>query len=482
MEIRFITTGCRLNQIESESAARFFVEKSFSVSLNPVSASDEADGGTILCVVNTCAVTQKAEQKDRRLIRLALEKFPHAAVVVTGCYAQLAQDVLAGMGLRVAVLPGQRKSRLEQAAALLREQVDSGGFSAAAFADALSRTVAAPPQEEAGTGERPFRLSTESFLAHSRPSIKIQDGCSNACTYCAIRLARGRSVSLDAEEVLSQVRRFEAAGCAEVVFTSVNLAQYRGAYKGRTVGFAELLELCLAETERLAFRISSLYPELVDGRFCAAAEDPRVRPHFHLSVQSGSDAVLQAMGRRYRAADVAAACRLLRSAKRNPFVACDIITGFPGETEDDFERTAALCRDCSFSWIHVFPFSARPGTAAAGMRPAVPQSVSGRRAAFLAALAAERKKAYIDSCRGAVLDAVLEPAERRSVFGSAGGLRHHAVTENFLHCELSVPHGCALPAPGRRISVRIVEASESGMKKGGGTECLAELVLPQPCT
>ncbi len=485
MKVRFETTGCRLNQIESESAARSFIEEKFDVLLAPLTAKSEPDSEASLCVVNTCAVTQKAEQKDRRIIRLVLEKCPHAVVLVTGCYAQLSSDEIKKMSDRVAVLPGQLKSRLSEVPSLLRAELLQGNFEPKAFARTLNEGIFARPAQKAGFSENAFKLSTDSFVAHSRSSIKIQDGCNNDCTYCTINAARGHSVSLDAQTVIDRVIQLEKAGQAEVVFTTVNIGQYRGAYKGGFVCFTELLELCLKNTSEIAMRISSLYPEVVDDEFCRVIQNPRVRPHFHISVQSGSDAVLSCMARRYTAADVREACRRLTLAKQNPFLACDIITGFPGETAEDFEATMALCQDCGFAWVHVFPFSARPGTAAAVMGGKVPQSVSGERAARLGAWAEQSKKAYITSCVGKEFDAVMESVKRPMILSgsfsaplSASARKHtvyHAVTENFLHCELLSTAQNA-PEPGSKIRVRIVGIVEAGAVKGGEYDVRAEFV------
>ena len=213
MNIRFETTGCRLNQIESESAAKKFTDSGFEVLLEPLTAKSPADESTVLCVINTCAVTQKAEQKDRRIIRLVLEKCPNAAVVVTGCYAQLSPEFILGMSSRIACLPGQIKSRLSFIPALLIKK--GSDFNAESFAKELNSTLFLRNDGKQGISENAFALSTDSFLAHSRSSIKIQDGCNNRCSYCTINAARGHSVSLDVQTVIDRVVQLENAGQAE---------------------------------------------------------------------------------------------------------------------------------------------------------------------------------------------------------------------------------------------------------------------------
>lgn len=476
MNIRFETTGCRLNQIESESAARAFVEKEFEVIIKPLTAKNEKDLETVLCVINTCAVTQKAEQKDRRMIRLVLEKCPSACVIVTGCYAQLSSKDILSMDERIACLPGQKKSRLSEVPELLKKQI-SQGFDPVLFAKKLNEGLFAPETEKKGTSENAFKLSTDSLIAHSRSSIKIQDGCNNLCTYCTINIARGHSVSLDAEEVIRRVKKLEEKGQSEVVFPTVNIGQYKGKYKDGYVNFSKLLEMCLNETSKITMRISSLYPEIVDEEFCRVISNKRVRPHFHISVQSGSDNILKSMARSYRARDVLEACNKIKAVKENPFLACDIITGFPGETDEDFEKTMELCKACDFAWVHVFPFSARPGTKAYDMKPKIPQSVSGERASRLSEWAKENKKKYIESFRGKIVEAVLETKKTSPVFTKEQGSSvYHAVTENFLHCELTVNQEPGAPKTGDLIKVRITGPVPSGTKKGGETDTICELV------
>jgi threonylcarbamoyladenosine tRNA methylthiotransferase MtaB len=321
--------------------------------------------------------------------------------------------------------------------------------------------------------ERPFRLLTDTFLTHSRSSIKIQDGCNNACTYCCIHLARGHSVSLDVQSVLDRVRELERSGQKEVVFTAVNIAQYRGEWHGSFIPFAELLKVLLDGTEGIFFRMSSLYPEIVDEKLCRIISDQRVRPHFHLSVQSGSDSVLHAMQRPYTVLQVRKAVQLLRNVKENPFIACDIIAGFPGETSDDFEQTMQLCRDSSFSWIHAFPFSPRPGTPAYTMRPSVPQSETGKRVARLTELACDNKIAYINSFAGKIRSAVAETVHHAPVTPQHESLVH-AVTDNFLHCELRIASG-EQPRPGSLINVTIEKAFDQRIRSGSEWEASASL-------
>lgn len=470
--VRIETLGCRLNQIESESAARFFLENNFSVSMAGFSAKSPVDEETLVCIINTCTVTQKAEQKARRIIRLMLKKYPNAAIIVTGCYAQLSKDEIKSFSPRIAVLPGQIKSRISKVPEYLKNQTD---FNACLFVKQLEAFFDLP-QQKPGFPENSFELSTSSFLAHSRASLKIQDGCNNACSYCAIHFARGHSVSIDVETAVKRVQELEKAGQEEVVITSINIAQYRGKNGEETFNFSQLLQKLLDSTHNISFRISSLYPEIVDEQFCSVIANKRVRPHFHISVQSGSDSVLKAMNRVYNKADVAKACKMLQKAKPDVFLACDIITGFPGETDSDFEQTMELCKECNFAWVHAFPFSERPGTPAAKMKNKVPQSVSGERAKKITSWAIAQKIEYISKYEGKSVSAIVETSRNNcSKADKANAFyTYHCMTENFIHCEFSTDKPVEM---NKSVIVEIQKPLVERIKKGGEIEALASIKI-----
>ncbi|MCF0242650.1 MAG: tRNA (N(6)-L-threonylcarbamoyladenosine(37)-C(2))-methylthiotransferase MtaB [Treponema sp.] len=475
-KIRFETLGCRLNQIESEGAAHFFVQKGFSSDMTPVSSVVKEDTDTVLCIINTCSVTQKAEQKARRIIRLVLKKYQNASVIVTGCYAQLRPEEIKKMDKRISVLKGQLKSRLTQIPEMLEGFLKGEKWNAEKFSDLLDINLFCLPQEKTDTPENSFLLATDSFIAHSRSSLKIQDGCNNNCSYCTIHMARGNSVSLNVQSVIERVKALENKGMAEVVFTTVNIAHYRGEYEGEYLNFSRMLRLVLDATQKIRIRISSIYPEIVDDEFCDVIKDSRVCPHFHISVQSGSDKILSLMERHYNRNDVIEACKKIRSVKENPFLACDIITGFPGETDSDFEETLDLCRKCGFSWVHAFPFSERPGTKAVLLENKIPQSVSKNRALRLTKWAAESKIDYIKKCEGKVFPCVVETVRRPKVFAE-GKVIYHAVTSNFLHCQIEVNENTAGNLSGKLLNVKIEKPLFENITKGGETECTAVLCL-----
>jgi threonylcarbamoyladenosine tRNA methylthiotransferase MtaB len=253
-------------------------------------------------------------------------------------------------------------------------------------------------------------------------------------------------VSLPKETALERLVAFENKGCAELMITGVNISRYNG-------GLAELLEYLLAGSKTIALRVSSLEPEGIDKKLASVLAHPRIRPHFHLSVQSGSNAVLKRMGRVYAAETVEAGTALLRAVKDDPFLACDIIAGFPGETEDDFSQTFSLCERTGFAWIHAFPFSKRPGTPAFSFENQVHEGDVTRRVQALTDLALKHRREYASRWIGRELAAVAEKGR-----GEPGYCR--CVSENYLKLLVKCPDG--LPPPGsalRCVPVSLCEAN-----------------------
>lgn len=427
IQIHFETLGCKVNQIESESAARSFSDSGFLTDCKNYSAAEKLHSETILCIVNTCTVTAKAEQKARRVIRLMLDLCPNACVLVTGCYAEVAKEEIALIDKRVSVLRGQKKDFLQ----ILAQKFSLYLKDAQNIPGDLPESVKAVNNFLHDYEEKdsiPFLLSTDTFLNHSRSSIKIQDGCNNSCAFCRIHIARGKSISLEAEEVLRRVENLENAGHAETVLTGINLSQYSGTIGGKKAGLTELLQYLLDNTKKIAFRLSSLYPQSITEDFCRLIASPRIRPHFHLSVQSGSDRILKLMARPYTKNDILNAVNALRKVKPDAFFACDIIAGFAGESEEDFNQTVDLMEECNFTFIHAFPFSPRPGTAGYTMKPKIPQYIAGKRVLILNQIALNHKNLYVESMRGKIFEAIIEN-RKNSVT--------RAVTENFLHVQIT---------------------------------------------
>ena len=503
LSAHFETLGCRLNQIESEGAADFFSQAGFRVEMNGVSANDATDEKICVCVLNTCAVTTKAEQKARRIIRLLLKKFPNAAIIVTGCYAQLSPKEIRSIDERVVALPGLAKSSLREIPEkifaaknnssaqnpfpknfieeisnekkILNENSNCEFPSQKKFRDADSAKKNQNDIYAKNAALEPFVFFSKEFVSHSRASLKIQDGCDNSCSYCAIHLARGKSVSLETEAVVERVNALEAAGHAEVVLTGVNVGQYAGTFGERKIGIAELLSLILSRTKKIAIRLSSVHPEIIDEKFCAAIKNERVRPHFHLSVQSGSDLILKKMNRRYTRDDVLRTCEMLRATKENPFLACDIIAGFPGESEEDFSMTLDLLERCSFANVHAFPFSPRKGTPAFSMKPKIPERTKDLRARILAEFSARQKIRYVESFAQSSRRAILESVRSKKIAVPSGKKILRAVTDNFIHTEILCDENFPVPKDGSEVFVKILAAQKERIIAGGEWEARGEI-------
>lgn len=508
--IRSLSLGCKLNQIESESIAAKFTTAGFKIA-KP--GEGIPDGKVVLSIINTCTVTGKAEQKARHSIRDLLRQDPDSLVLVTGCYAQLEAEYLCNMDNRILVVQGEKKGNLselpgfltlETGGKLVYDDMENPCKYKSEFARIQSKigefpylfkpgknkaspeTViretfpapdTAPPRKirknpppkgkillnSFKNDETAFNLSTDELLFHSRASIKIQDGCNYRCSYCRICYARGSSVSLNHNEVINRIQNLENKGWEEVVLTGVNLSLY----KSGNLDFTGLLNLIIQNTKKIMIRISSLYPNYVDEAFLRVVSSPRIAPHFHLSIQSGSERILKLMRRPHSAEEIFLAVENLRKVKDNPFLACDIITGFPGETEEDFSETLEMCRKIKFSWIHGFPFSPRPGTEAWYMEPRIPQRTAGERLKILTKLALSDRKDYISCCLNKTYSGIVETARKT---GSC------ILTDNYLHCLVS---GTQELKTGTRVSVRLKEnlldTKPSGNFSLGDFDCSGDI-------
>jgi len=393
------TLGCKLNQLESEAAADAFLKCGIS---NDECKIEEGREPSFI-VINTCTVTSKADQKARRVIRKALRDYPGARVIVTGCYAQLNKDEILKL----------ETDGMQRLLVIDKDKIID-----------FIRSLCAPhsasdiPHSSLAASHSKFQFNPEKFSQHTRSFLKIQDGCDKHCTYCRIRLARGPGISLDKEEVLRRLRILEETH-AEAVLTGVNICQYKCSEifnrepspKGeneKELNLTGLLEYLLNGTEKIAIRLSSLAPDSVDVKLCGILSHQRIQPHFHLSVQSCSDKILERMGRSYNAQTVEKAVSLLRGAKDDPFLACDIIAGFPGETEIEFRQTLKTAEKLDFTWIHAFPYSKRQGTPAFSFSDTVHESDVTKRVQLLTSLARQGRAAYVKRWLGKEVDVLIE--------------------------------------------------------------------------
>lgn len=362
MNVCVYTLGCRLNQCESEAIADSFAQQGFTI----VDERQHSD----LYIVNTCTVTSKAEQKARRMIR----KFSQEGVtLITGCYAQVNEEELLTLGENLIVVPLSKKAQLLKLAAHINASLGAG-FTLLEAARSFS-------DEEAS----PFDYDAASFSYHSRAYLKVQDGCDNSCAYCRVHIARGKAISLDEATVVERALALEASGFQEIMLTGVNLTMYDHKRQGLGGLLQALLER-LSSSTRL--RLSSMEPDHIDERLLDALADPRMQPHFHIPIQSGSDRILRRVDRHYTIEELVRILERLRRIKADPFIAADFITGLPGESDEDWAATRALVEAQQFASLHVFPFSPRPDTPLFNPSDRVAESVRDERAKDLRDLGA----------------------------------------------------------------------------------------------
>jgi threonylcarbamoyladenosine tRNA methylthiotransferase MtaB len=431
------TLGCKLNQLESEAFTDAFIQAGF------VLHNRLDTGSPSIIVVNTCTVTSKADQKARRVIRKSLRDYPDSIVLVTGCYAQLDQEQISGLDTersgRLFVIKGMEKNSLLNLPGYFNENAEN-------LKQAVNTWKEGIDKDSVPERDKVFQFLPDKFSSHTRGLLKIQDGCDNHCTYCRIRLARGKSISLEAEQVLARLQILEESH-SEAVLTGVNISLYRDKTAGNLGG---LLDYLLAGTRKISLRLSSLEPECIDEGLSKILSHKRIRPHFHLSIQSGSRKILERMGRSYNSETIENAVMLLRRIKDDPFLACDIIAGFPGETEDDFNETFALCQRIGFSWIHVFPYSKRPGTPAFSFSDTVQEKEISARVKLLTDLAWHGRAEYVRGWLGRETEVLIEKSSGRLCRG---------VSENYLKLHVKYT-GNKAPSAGTVLSCRLPAEQE----------------------
>ncbi len=379
--IAITTLGCKTNQFESAAMAEALERDGFI--LVPFEAAAD------IFVINTCTVTARTDAESRRLIRRALKRQPEAKIVVTGCYAQVAPEELMKMEGVHLVLGNEEKKGIGE---LVREI----GEKPRVLVSDISRE-----RQAAG-------VVLESFAEHTRAFLQIQNGCDAFCSYCIVPYARGRSRSVPPAEVLEGIKAFAGKGFKEVVLTGIHL----GGYGLDLSPPSELLDLLsVIEERRLVrrLRIGSLEPTEITTpliRFLAFSET--VCPHLHIPLQSGNDAVLARMNRHYTAARFREVIAELTAARPDICLGCDIIAGFPGETEEEFKTSFDFVESLPIAYLHVFPFSPRPGTPAATMPGQVPNGMIHERAAALRRLSERKRRAYHEKFIGSELKVLVQ--------------------------------------------------------------------------
>lgn len=406
MRVAIYTLGCKVNQYETAAMEQELVRRGHTLT--------DFDGPADAYIINTCSVTAVSDKKSRQMIRRARKHNPNAVVAACGCYIQthtaeaekLGIDLISGTGNRMEFLGLLEKTAREKKHIV---HVD----------EALRR--------------REFEVLPAGGLAtRTRAMLKVEDGCTNFCTYCIIPYARGPVRSEPVAEAVRQTTELRREGYREIVLTGIEIASYGKDLKDG-IGLIDLLEQVSAAAGDMRLRLGSLEPRVITEDFCRrAAKLPQLCPHFHLSLQSGCDQTLRDMNRRYDTARFRESVRLLRQYFDCPAITTDLITGFPGETEENFRETLDFIASCGFAAMHVFPYSVRPGTPAAE-REQVTMAVREERAHRAAAVAADMHRDFLAGCVGKTYPVLFEQTHEGLYTGHAPNYMEVAAEGEDLH-------------------------------------------------
>jgi threonylcarbamoyladenosine tRNA methylthiotransferase MtaB len=392
MKVRIETHGCKLNTADSQRLANEFVRSGYELA-----GSNETPD---VFVLNSCTVTHVADKKARQALSKARNSFPNAIVVAAGCYAESGTADLEALSATDLVIPNTRKSEIVSIVSARTE------LEVPAPIDADDQVI--------------------QLLGRTRGAVKIQEGCDQVCSYCIVPKVRGRERSIAKNEIINQVQALSSAGCPEVVLTGTQLGSYGFDLEG--TGLVDMISSVLEETNIRRLRISSLQPaEFSDGLLdlWSGVGRERLCPHFHIPLQSGSDRILERMRRRYTGDGYLEAVRSAKSAVAGSSITTDVISGFPGESEEDHQRTLEVLASAQLADAHVFPYSVRPGTSAAHFDDQVEVQTRSRRAEELREVADSMARSHRLSFVGAVRSVLWEGAR-----GTSG------LTDNYLRVRL----------------------------------------------
>jgi len=383
MKIAIYTLGCKVNQYETQAMEQELRRRGHDL----VDFDSAADA----YIINTCTVTAVSDKKCRNMIRRTRKQAPGAVVAVCGCYAQTDPEAVAALEVDVVSGSAGRMAFLD----MLEQQLHRRQSQLVQVDEALKR-------------RRFERLPAGGQEGRTRAMLKVEDGCVNFCSYCIIPYARGPIRSLPLEEAVAQAEALAADGYREIVLTGIEISSWgRDLNNGQTP--ADLICAVCEAVPDLRIRLGSLEPRTITEEFCRrVAALPNLCPHFHLSLQSGCDATLKRMNRKYDTARYHESVALLRRHFASPAITTDLIVGFPQETEEEFEQTLAFIRKCAFSSMHIFPYSRRPGTPAAAMAGQIPKAVQEERARRAAQAADEMEQTYLNGLVGAELPVLFE--------------------------------------------------------------------------
>jgi threonylcarbamoyladenosine tRNA methylthiotransferase MtaB len=370
MRVAFYTLGCKLNQAETESLVGQFSQSGFQL----VSPNDVAD----IYIANTCTVTHIADRKSRHWLRMTRRRNPRALIIATGCYAQRSHQELAQLAdLVVDNTVKQHLLAIIQALSLEERVLDEGE---AKQSQVLAATV------------------------RTRSLIKIQDGCHGPCTYCIVPKVRPREYSLPASQIIDEVKQKVALGYKEVVLTGTKV----GSYKDDGTNLRDLVQRIFHDTGIERLRLSSLQPSEISSEFLALWQDERLCRHFHLALQSGSETVLQRMRRSYSLDQYQRTVNLIKDTMPDAAITTDIMVGFPGESDEEFKQSYSFCQQAGFANIHVFPFSSRPETAAAGMPEQIKDKVKKERNQRMLGLSRSCQRSFCEHFLGQTVPVLWE--------------------------------------------------------------------------
>ena len=383
MKIAFYTLGCKVNQYETQALEQLVTQRGHSL----VPFEEAADA----YVINTCTVTAVSDKKSRQVIRRARKAAPDAVIAVCGCYPQTHPDDVEKLGVDLISGTGDRTGFVDL---LEREWRDRQPITA--LDDAFQRRTFEP-------------LPAGGLEGRTRAMLKMEDGCVNFCSYCIIPYARGRVRSLPLDDCVRQARELEAAGYREIVLTGIEISSWGQDLEGKPELIEAIEAICQGLSPDTRVRLGSLEPRTITPDFCRrAAALPNLCPHFHLSMQSGCDTVLARMNRKYDSNRYYESVKFLHEAYDRPAVTTDLIVGFPGETEEEFQQTLDFIQKCAFSAMHIFPYSKRPGTPAAKLPGQVLNAVKEERAHRAAQIARTMQDAYLDSWVGETVPVLFE--------------------------------------------------------------------------
>ena len=383
MKIAFYTLGCKVNQYETQALEQLVTQRGHSL----VPFEEAADA----YVINTCTVTAVSDKKSRQVIRRARKAAPDAVIAVCGCYPQTHPDDVEKLGVDLIAGTGDRTGFVDL---LEREWSDRQPITA--LDDAFQRRTFEP-------------LPAGGLEGRTRAMLKMEDGCVNFCSYCIIPYARGRVRSLPLAGCVRQARELEAAGYREIVLTGIEISSWGQDLEGKPELIEAIEAICQGLSPDTRVRLGSLEPRTITPDFCRrAAALPNLCPHFHLSMQSGCDTVLARMNRKYDSNRYYESVKFLHEVYDRPAVTTDLIVGFPGETEEEFQQTLDFIQKCAFSAMHIFPYSKRPGTPAAKLPGQVLNAVKEERAHRAAQIARTIQDAYLDSWVGETVPVLFE--------------------------------------------------------------------------